>query len=193
MKKRMLFRPTAEQIEAELNRRRDGKILKNAFSGTIWTLVVVAAITILCATLWMPILQIYGTSMEPTLQNGDIVASVKSGHFESGEIVAFYYNNKILVKRVIAVAGDWVDIDEDGTVYVNNSKLDEPYVLELNSGRSDIEYPYQVPDGCGFVLGDHRQTSVDSRSSLIGSISVEQIVGKVIFQVWPLSEIGPVN
>lgn len=193
MKRKLLSRPTAEQIEAELNRRRNGKTIKDAASGTIWTLVIVAAITILCATLWMPILQIYGTSMTPTFQNGDIVASIKSGHFESGEVVAFYYNNKILVKRVIAVAGDWVNIDGDGTVYVNNVKLDESYLAEKDSGTSDIEYPYQVPEGCGFVLGDHRQTSIDSRSSMIGSISVDQIVGKVVFRVWPLSGIGPIE
>lgn len=193
MKRKLLSRPTTEQIESELNRRRNGRTIKASASGTIWTLVIVAAITILCATLWMPILQIYGTSMTPTFQNGDIVASIKSGHFESGEVVAFYYNNKILVKRVIAVAGDWVNIDGDGTVYVNNVKLDESYLAEKDSGTSDIEYPYQVPEGCGFVLGDHRQTSIDSRSSMIGSISVDQIVGKVVFRVWPLSGIGPIE
>ena len=193
MKRKLASRPTAEQIAAELNRRRNGKTVTAAATGTVWTLVIVAAITILCATLWMPFLQIYGTSMTPTFQNGNIVASIKSGHFEPGEIVAFYYNNKILVKRVIAVAGDWVNIDGDGTVYVNNVKLDEPYLAEKSGGTSDIEYPYQVPEGCGFVLGDHRQTSIDSRSSMIGAISVDQIVGKVVFRVWPLSEIGPVE
>lgn len=193
MKKKLSSRPTAEQIEAELSRRRNTKTVTAAASGTIWTLVIVAAVTILCATLWMPFLQIYGTSMTPTFQNGNIVASIKSGHFEKGEIVAFYYNNKILVKRVIAVAGDWVNIDGDGNVYVNDVRLDEPYLTEKSGGTSDITYPYQVPEDCGFVLGDHRQTSIDSRSSMIGSVSVDQIVGKVVFRVWPLSEIGPVE
>ena len=193
MTQKPLSRPTVEQIETELNRRRYGKTVTTAATGTIWTLVIVAALTILCATLWMPFLQIYGTSMTPNLQNGDIVASIKTGHFESGEIVAFYYNNKILVKRVIAVSGDWVDIDANGNVYVNNIRLDEPYLAEKSGGTSDIEYPYQVPEACGFVLGDHRQTSVDSRSFMIGAVSIDQIVGKVVFRVWPLSGIGPVE
>lgn len=193
MKRVPTSRPTVEQLEKELNRRRDGQAVKNAWTGTVWTLVVVAAITILCATLWMPVFQIYGTSMTPTFQNGDIVASVKTGHFETGEIVAFYYNNKILVKRVIAVAGDLVDIKTDGTVYVNDIKLDEPYVDTKDSGQSDVKYPYQVPEGCAFVLGDHRKTSLDSRSSVIGSVSVDQVVGKVIFRVWPMSGFGTVE
>ena len=193
MNKLPLSRPTAAQLETELKLRRSRSARRNLLTGTISALVVVAAITILCATLWMPILQIYGTSMSPTLNNGEIVASVKTADLRPGEIIAFYYNNKILVKRVIAVAGDWVKIDENGTVYVNNIELEEPYVAEKTSGNSDIEYPYQVPEGCGFVLGDHRLTSVDSRSSMVGPVSIDQIVGKVVLRVWPLSEFGSVE
>jgi signal peptidase I len=138
----------------------------------------------------MPVLRVYGNSMTPNLTNGDIVVLMKSSDFETGDVIAFYYNNKILIKRVIACSGDWVDMDEDGTVSVNGEVLDEPYVSELAYGECDISFPYQVPDNRVFVMGDHRSVSVDSRSSQIGCVSEEQIVGKLEFRVWPFKRLG---
>jgi signal peptidase I len=155
-------------------------------------LIVVAAIAVLCATLWMPVLRIYGSSMTPTLSENNIVLSLKTSNFQTGDVIAFYYNNKILVKRVIAGPGDWVDIDDDGNVYVNGELLEEDYIEEKDLGESNIEYPYQVPESRWFVLGDHRSVSLDSRTKAIGPIAEEQIVGKLIFKVWPLNQIGAI-
>jgi signal peptidase I len=146
-------------------------------------------VAILVATLWLPVLQIYGSSMTPTLQDGQIVFSVKTKKMTNGDIVAFYYNNKILIKRVVATPGDWVDIDTDGTVYVNGTALEEPYLTEKSFGDADIELPYQVPDGKYFVLGDHRATSVDSRHTAVGCVAQEQVVGRILIRIWPLNQI----
>lgn len=181
-------RPTIELMEAELKREKYKRRYHRVLRSTIYTLVVVAAISVLVATLWMPVLQIYGSSMQPVLSDGDIVVSLKSGEFRQGDILVFYYNNKILVKRVIAMPGDWVDFDTDGTVYVNGVKLDEPYLEEKALGDCDIELPYQVPDGRLFVLGDHRSVSADSRNTAVGCVASEQIVGKLVFRIWPLTE-----
>ena len=185
--------PTVEQLETELARekyrRRYGKVLRS----TLYTLITVAAVAVLVATLWLPVLQIYGSSMTPTLSEGEIVVSWKGSDFQRGDIIAFYYNNKILVKRVIAGPGQWVDIHEDGTVYVDGDQLDEPYLTEKALGDCDIRLPYQVPDGRYFVMGDHRSTSVDSRHSAVGCVAGEQIVGKIAFRIWPLNGFGKVN
>lgn len=182
--------PTTKQLSDELRRVRYRRSYSRAMRSTIYTLITVAAIAILVATLWLPVLQVYGTSMEPTLMEGDIVVSVKSGKFTTGDVVAFYYNNKILVKRVIGTAGDWIDIDEDGVVYVNNEVLSEPYLLDRAFGTCDIELPYQVPEGRIFVLGDNRSVSLDSRSTAVGCVSEEQIVGRLTYVVWPLNHFG---
>ena len=182
--------PSAEQLEAELKREKYKRRYHSVLRSTIYTLITVAAIAVLVATLWLPVLQIYGSSMTPTLQDGEIIFSVKTADLEPGDIVAFYYNNKILVKRVICGPGDWVNIDEDGTVYVNEVRLKEPYLAEKALGDCNIELPYQVPDGKIFVMGDHRSTSVDSRNTAVGCVAQEQIVGKIIFRIWPLNRLG---
>lgn len=184
--------PNVAQLEAELARVRYRKRYRTVLRSTVYTLVIVAAAAVLVATLWLPVLQIYGGSMAPTLQDGDIVVSAKSGEFETGDVVAFYYNNKILVKRVIAGPGDWVDIKEDGTVFVNEQELDEPYLTEKAFGDCDIDLPYQVPEARLFVMGDHRSVSVDSRNSAVGCIADEQIVGRMVLRVWPLSGFGTI-
>lgn len=195
MKKRNaeLKMPTSAQLAAELKRERHKHRYHSVLRSTIYVLIVVAAIAILIATLWLPVLRIQGGSMTPTLQEGDIAFSLRHAEMEPGDIVAFYYNNKILIKRVICGPGDWVDIKEDGTVYVNDVELDEPYLTEKALGDCDIELPYQVPDGKIFVMGDHRSTSVDSRNTIIGCVSQEQIVGRIAFRVWPLSRLGGVS
>lgn len=192
MKKKILNeRPTVEMLEAELNRVKYLQRYRAVLKSTVYALITVAAIAVLMATLWLPVLQIYGSSMMPTLQDGEIVFSVKTADLEQGDIIAFYYNNKILVKRVIAGQGEWVDIcPETGNVSVNDVLLDEPYLAEKSFGDADIEFPYQVPDGKIFVMGDHRSTSVDSRHTAVGCVAEEQIVGKIVFRVWPLDQFG---
>ena len=185
--------PTTEQLEQELHRVRYRSRYRAVLRSTVYTLITVAAIAVLVATLWLPVLQTYGSSMTPTLNDGEIIISMKTSQFEPGDIVAFYYNNKILVKRVICSAGDWINIDQDGTVYVNGNLLDEPYLVEKALGDCNIELPYQVPDGKIFVMGDHRSTSVDSRNTAVGCVAQEQIVGRIVFRVWPLTQFGRVN
>lgn len=182
--------PTVEQLKEELHRVKYKKRYKRVLRSTIYTLVVVAAFAVLVATIWMPVLQIYGASMTPTLEEGDIVVSVKGTDFKTGDLVCFYLGNKLLVKRYIAGPGQWVNIDADGNVYVDDRLLEEPYITEKALGDCNIELPYQVPDNRIFCLGDHRATSVDSRNTAVGCVSEEQIVGKIIFRVWPLGNFG---
>ncbi len=186
-------KPSVAQLEEELHRVEYNRRYRSVLRSTVYTLVVVAAISVLAATLWLPVLQIYGSSMTPTLQNGEIILSVKTSEFQPGDIAAFYYNNKILIKRIICGPGDWIDMDDDGTVYVNDIRLEEPYLSEKALGDCNISLPYQVPDGRYFVMGDHRSTSVDSRNTAVGCVSQEQIVGRIEFRVWPLSRIGTVK
>ena len=191
--KRPVSLPTAEQIERERDRlrykARYGKTLKS----TVAVLLVVAAVAVLVAPLWMPVLRIYGSSMTPTLKDGQLVISVKTNDFKAGDIAAFYHGNKLLIKRFIAGASDWVFIDEDGNVFVNNEELDEPYLAEKSLGQTNIDLPYQVPDNRYFLMGDNRSVSVDSRNSAVGCIAQDQIVGKVLFCIWPLHSFGPIR
>lgn len=185
--------PSLEALKKELHREKYKKRYRSVFISTVSTLIVVAAIAVLVATLWMPVLQIYGNSMTPTLSEGQIVISLKDSDFQQGDLIAFYLGNKLLVKRVIAGPGDWVEIKDDGRVYRNGVYLEEPYVSELALGQCDLEFPYQIPDERYFLLGDHRETSVDSRSSVVGCVAEEQIVGKIVYCVWPFSAMGEVK
>ncbi|MFR6313083.1 MAG: signal peptidase I [Ruminococcus sp.] len=180
--------PTAVQLEAELKRAKYQREYRKLLRNTISSLIVVAAIAVLVSMLFLPVLRVTGTSMTPTLQNDELVVCRKRGTFQSGDIIAFYFNNKILLKRVIGVAGDIIDIDDSGTVYVNGEALEEPYLNEKALGECDIELPYQVPDERVFVMGDHRSTSVDSRSTAVGCVAEEAVVGKVILRVWPVKQ-----
>ena len=182
--------PPLEELEAELKRMKYNKRYGSVLRSTVYALIIVAAVAILIAVLVFPVLRIHGSSMTPNLYDGNIVVCLKNSNYEVGDSIAFYYNNKILVKRVIARSGEWVDIDENGYVYVNGEKIEEPYVQDHALGECDIELPYQVPDGRVFVMGDHRSVSVDSRSTSVGCVSDEQIVGRLLFRVWPLKSIG---
>ena len=185
--------PSSEEIAQELKRERYRRRYRNTLKSTIFTLITAAAAAVLVATLWLPVLQIYGSSMKPTLNEGEIVVSVKIQNLEPGDIVAFYYGNKVLIKRYIAGPGTWVDIREDGTVVLDGEVLDEPYLTEKAFGMCDLELPYQVPENTYFLLGDQRESSVDSRHSSVGCIFRDQIVGKIVFRVWPFSMLGSVE
>lgn len=185
--------PSSQEVEQELGREKFKIRYKKTLRSTVFALITAAAAAVLVATLWLPVLRIYGASMEPTLEQGQIVISLKESSLEAGDIVAFYYGNKVLLKRVIAGPGSWVEILEDGSVIVDGVQLEEPYLQEKSYGISDLEYPYQVPEGSYFLMGDNRETSVDSRHSTVGCIAEDQIVGKVVFRVWPLEVFGPVS
>lgn len=188
-KKEEVSLPTKQQIETERKRYRRRKAYNKSLRGTVYVLTLVAAVAVLIATLILPVLQIEGTSMEPTLSNGEIVLLTKTTRFDRGELCGFTWNNKLLIKRVIGLPGDWIEMDTDGTIYLNGEKLEEPYVQQFAMGECDLEFPFQVPQEQYFVVGDMRESSIDSRNSLIGCIPKEQIVGKVFFRVWPLKDV----
>lgn len=185
--------PSVNEVENELRRERYKKKYRLSMRSTIFTLITVAAVAILVATLWLPVLEIYGDSMSPGLSDGEIVVSTKSSSFERGDVIAFYYNNKILIKRVIATAGETVDIKEDGTVIINGEEVVEDYITDKAFGNCDIDLPYQVPENRIFVMGDHRSVSVDSRNTVVGCVGEEQIVGKIVFRVWPMKVFGAIE
>ena len=185
--------PTSAAVEQELQREQYKRRYRRTLRSTLVILITAAALAVLVATLWLPVLQIYGSSMAPCLNEGEIVLSVRDETLEQGDVVAFYYGNKLLVKRYIAGPGQWVTVQEDGTVLVDGKELNEPYVQEKALGSCDLEFPYQVPDGKFFLMGDHRLSSVDSRHSSVGCVSADQIVGKIIYRVWPLTTLGPVS
>ncbi|WP_413251614.1 signal peptidase I [Streptococcus halichoeri] len=180
----------SETLAKELDRLNYRKRFVEVVKNTVYVLMAVAASAILIAVLWLPVLRIYGHSMNKTLVAGDVVLTVKGSDFKTGDVIAFYYNNKVLIKRVIAQSGDWVNVDTRGNVYVNQKQLKEPYVLKKALGKNNIKYPYQVPDKKIFVMGDNRQASIDSRNTAVGDIAKEQLVGKVAFRIWPLDKLG---
>lgn len=185
--------PSLEQLRAELQREKSKRRYYRALKSTVCFFVVVAAVAALIATLWMPVLQIYGESMTPTLKEGDVVVTVKGTDFETGDLVSFYLGNKLLVKRFIAGPGAWVDMDERGNVYVDGALLEEPYLTEKALGDCNISLPFQVPEGRIFVMGDHRSVSVDSRNTAVGCVADEQIVGRIVFRLWPITAIGAIK
>ena len=187
--KKPISLPSRKQVETERKRYRWQKAYFKALRGTISVLTYVAAIAALIATLVLPVLQIEGASMDPTLKNGDIVLLTKTHAFDRGEIMGFAWNNKLLIKRVIGLPGDWIEIDVDGTVYRNGEQLQEPYAQQIALGECDLEFPYQVPQEQYFVLGDMRENSIDSRNTLIGCVEYDQIIGKLFVRIWPLKEI----
>ncbi|MCI8402046.1 MAG: signal peptidase I [Lachnospiraceae bacterium] len=193
MSKKKLEAPSLEQLEAELRAVQYKNSYGRMLRSTIYILITVAAAAVLIAVLLLPVLQITGGSMTETLHDGDIVVALNGSDYKTGDVVAFYYNNNILVKRVIANAGDWVDIDEEGNVFVNDVQLDEPYISEKSLGNCNIELPYQVPDSCIFVMGDHRETSVDSRNTAVGCIRTNLTIGRILLRVWPLSDLGLID
>lgn len=180
--------PPLDVLKKELKREKYKRRFRRVLRLTVNNLIVVAAVAALIATLVLPVLQIAGTSMEPSLNDGDVVVLVKTDNIKTGDLCGFYYSNKILIKRVIGVPGDYIWIDKEGTVYVNNQELYEPYITNKSLGECDIEFPYQVTENNYFMMGDHRDTSIDSRSSIIGCVAEDQIIGKIICKVWPLSE-----
>lgn len=184
--------PTMEQIDAERQRLRYRKRFGGALRSTIYVLVVVAAVSVLLSTLCFPVFKIYGNSMVPAVNEGEILVSVKGSSFQCGDVVVLNFNNRLLVKRVIAGPGQWVNIDKNGNVYVDRVLIDEPYLQEGEKALGDctIKLPYQVPDGRYFVMGDNRSVSQDSRSAIVGSIEKSEIIGRAVFKVWPLSEFG---
>lgn len=184
---------TVRQIEGELKRLRRKQNSRRIFRQTVFSLLVVAAVAVLAAMLFFPIFRVTGSSMEPTLHPKEIVVCLKSSRFQSGDLVAFYYNNKVLLKRVIGTAGDTIEIDNSGNVFVNGSQLDEPYITKKSLGQCDIDFPYQVPDNRIFVMGDNRETSVDSRTTAVGCIADEYVIGKVFLRAWPLERLDTLD
>ena len=180
--------PSTDILQKELGRERYKRRFRRVLRSTVNALIVVAAIAALIATLVFPVLQIAGTSMEPNLNDGDIVVMVKTDQLNTGDLCAFYYSNKILIKRIIGTPGDYLWINDDGTVYLNGTELIEPYITEKSLGECDTQFPYQVPESHYFMMGDHRETSIDSRSSVIGCIAEDQIIGKILFRIWPLNQ-----
>lgn len=183
-------RPSIDALKSELKRENNKKEYKRVLRNTLFVVVVVAALAVLVSSFFVTVLKVTGDSMTPTMNTGEIVIAQNASSFEPGDLLAFYYNNKVLVKRVIGSPGDWINIDDEGNVSVNGVALDEPYVSEKSLDPTDLEFPYQVPENRYFVLGDHRDASIDSRSSVVGCVTKEQLIGKIFFRVYPFNVFG---
>ncbi len=192
-RRRKIPLPSMEQVEAERLRLRQGRRFWRVLGSTVSILLVVAAVAVLLVTLFLPVLQVAGNSMEPTLKDGDVIVLVNTKDFDTGDLCAVRVSGNILLKRMIAGPGDWINIDSEGNVYVNGALIDEPYVTDKAQGVTDLNYPYQVPDNSIFVMGDHRSVSIDSRSSEVGCIPFDQVIGRVVIRIWPLSRISWVS
>jgi signal peptidase I len=192
-KKKIIELPTIEELEAEISRKKHKQTQHHLLRNALYALITVAAVTALIAILFMPVLKTYGNSMSPTLEDGEIVLTVRTKTAETGDVIAFYYNGKLFIKRVIALGGSVVDMDEDGNISVNGVPLEEPYLTEKSYGNGDVEFPFEVPDGQYFVLGDNRITSADSRNSILGCVDPEDMLGRVLACVWPPKSIGAVH
>jgi signal peptidase I len=192
-KKKELQFPTSGQIEKAIAKEQYSRKYKKVLKSTLSSLIVVAAIAVLIATLALPVLQIQGSSMEPTLNDEEIVVLIKTPNMKRGQLCCFSYQNKLLIKRIIGVPGDTIRIDEKGFVYVNNELLDEPYIIDRALGECDVKFPFHVTENHYFILGDHRSTSIDSRSSVVGLVSADQIVGRIFFRIWPFEKMGNIE
>ena len=193
MNEQELILPSVELLEKELQREQRRSRTRRVLWGTILTLLLLAAAGVIAALLILPAYRVSGEAMSQTLRDGDVVIALNDGKYKTGDVIGFYFNNNVSIKRVIAAAGDWVDIDAAGSVFVNGRQLAEPYVSEKALGECNIDLPYQVPDGSCFVMGDHRAVSVDSRNSGVGCISNEKVVGRLLLRVWPFERIGIVR
>lgn len=187
--KQPIIIPTPEVIEAELARVRYRETYARTLRSTFCALLAIAAAIVLLSALVLPVFRVNGTDMSPTLATGELVVTLRKAQVQPGDVIAFYYHDKIQIKRVIAVGGDVVSVDPYGEVTVNNQPLDEPYLTDKAYGECNITYPYRVSDGKIFVMGDHRSVSIDSRHTEVGCVTQEQIIGKVILRVWPFSAI----
>lgn len=190
--KKIIDLPTSGQLGAELKRLRRKRSFNKNLRNTVGALIVVAALAVIISSAFLPVFRVTGSSMSPTLANDDVVLCIRTSHYKRGDIVAFHYNNKVLLKRVIGLPGDIIEISEDGTVSVNGGVLEEDYISGKALGECDIEMPYKVPENRLFVMGDHRAVSIDSRSTAVSCVAYENVLGKVLMRVYPLKSFGRV-